>query len=501
MTNLLGFEIGATGCRANLFDDRGLLLHTTSRDYPVELPQPQWAEQDIERVWQLVRQVLQEVLYNAGVSDIAALALSVHSDAVTPVDDEGHALRPTILGMDTRTGLQTDWLRHNLGAEELFQHTGQPLQPSSTLAKLLWIKENEPQIWEETAKFLLVEDYLIQQMTGKAVVSACLASRTQLYDLDQGNWSTQILETLGLETAQLAEVQPSGSTVATMLPELAASLGLRRAPQIVTGGCEHACAALGAGLTTPGLAMVSTGTSQVLEVVLETPILTQAFYEGNISVYQHVIPGYYLAMTLNHTGEMTLSWFRDAFCELQVEEAARSEEDVFDLILQKASYNPTELMVLPHFSSTINSVEGAPKGAILGLTFGTTRVEIVKAILEGLTYELRLKLDTLWEGGVKVEQLNVIGDGTSRPLWLQIKADICGVPVVVPHKADASGWGAALLAGLGAGIYPDAVRAVERTQQDKARYDPRPGSARAYEDRYALYRELHPAVREISARL
>ena len=186
--NLLGLDIGTTGCKAILFDSDGTLLAKASREYTVDFPRPQWAEQDLEKVWWLAQEAIREVIIVAKVTEIAAIGLSVHGEAITPVDSSGHPLRPTILGMDTRTGPQNDWLRERFGGEALFQHTGMPIHTVNTLPKLLWIKENEPEIWTSASKFLLVEDFLIQKMSGQTVTSQCLASRTQLFNLNQGKW-------------------------------------------------------------------------------------------------------------------------------------------------------------------------------------------------------------------------------------------------------------------------------------------------------------------------
>ncbi len=197
MTTLLGLDIGTTGCKAILFDSDGTLLAKASREYAVDFPHPQWAEQDLENVWRMAQEAIREAVAAAKVRDVAAIGLSVHGEAVTPVDKSGKPLRPTILGMDTRTVPQNEFLRKRFGGEALFQRTGMPIHTINTLPKLLWLKENEPEIWKAADKFLLVEDFLIQKMTGQAIISQCLASRTQLFDLLQKNWDDEILEALG----------------------------------------------------------------------------------------------------------------------------------------------------------------------------------------------------------------------------------------------------------------------------------------------------------------
>jgi xylulokinase len=500
--HLLGLDVGTTGCKAVLFDEDGTLVARASREYPVDLPRPHWAEQDIEHVWTLVQEAAREAIAMAGVSEVAAVGLSVHGEAVTPVDRSGRPLRPTILGMDTRTGPQNEWLRARFGGERLFQRTGMPIHTVNTLPKLLWIKDNEPDIWQGADRFLLVEDFLILRMTGQAVTSRCLASRTQMLGLEQGTWDEEILDALGLDAGRLADVRPSGTLVGELSAELTAAFGLARPPGVVTGGHDQACGALGAGLTTAGLASVSTGTAEVVEVALPSPVVSQPLYEGDISVYSHVVPGLFLAMTLNHSGGLALRWFRDGFCEPQAADSARTGADAYDLVLFGASPDPTGLLLLPHFAgSGTPTFDAASKAAILGLTFATTRTDIAKAILEGLTYELRMNLDLLKAGGVRIDVIRAIGGGARSKLWLQLKADITGIPVVTPLVTEAAALGAALLAGVGVGLFSSAAEAAERFLRLTDTYVPDPARQAAYSRQFELYRQVYPAVAPITHQL
>jgi xylulokinase len=293
-----------------------------------------------------------------------------------------------------------------------------------------------------------------------------------------------------------------------MHPTLAADLGFARPPVVVTGGHDQACGALGVGLTTPGLAMVSTGTAEVVEVALAAPVINAALYEGNISVYVHTVPELYLAMTLNHSGGMLLRWFRDTFGREETVAAAlfaeRGEDrpDAYDLLLADAAPEPTSLLLLPHFAgSGTPTVDTASKGALLGLTFATSKADVAKAILEGLTFELRLNLDLLREGGVAVQELRAIGGGARSDLWLQLKADVTGVPVAAPRVTDAACWGAALLAGYGAGCFARLEDAAAGAVELERRFEPCQARAARYAERYALYRELYPTLKELLHRV
>jgi xylulokinase len=502
MARLLGLDVGTTGCKAVLFDEDGTLLAMASREYAVDLPHPGWAEQDIERVWALAVEAMRQAIGAAGAGEVAAIGLSVHGEAVTPVDGAWRPLRPTILGMDTRTGSQNEWLRERFGGERLFERTGMPIHTVNTLPKLLWIKEHEADVWNRAERFVLVEDFFIGRMTGQAVVSECLASRTQLLDLAQGRWDDEILDATGLDAARLSTVRPSGTLVGPLSGELTAALALARPPGIVTGGHDQACGALGVGIVSPGLASVSTGTAEVVEVALASPVVSRPLFEGNISVYRHVVPGLYLAMTLNHSGGMALRWFRDGLCEPQVQRATALGLDAYDVLLDGASAGPTGLLVLPHFSGAgTPTFDTASRGAILGLTFATTRADIALAIIEGLTYELRLNLDLLREGGVAIDVLRAIGGGARSGRWLQLKADVTGIPVVTPQVTEAAALGAALLAGAGAGLFASVPEAAQRFLRLTRTYTPDPARHAEYTRQYELYREVYPAVSPITHQL
>ena len=501
--NLIGLDVGTTGCKAHVFNRDGMLLASASREYAVDFPHPGWAEQDSEVVWKLTQEALREAITAAGASEsVAAIGLSVQGEAVMPVDAKGRVLRPAILGMDTRTGEQNQWLTKKFGAEKLFQSTGMPIHTINTLPKLLWLKQHEPEIWAEADRFLLYEDFLVQKMTGQAVISRCLASRTQLYHLADDHWSSEILQAIELEPGRLARVEASGTAVDPMRPKLAKSLGLKSQPLIVTGGHDQACGALGVGLTRPGLAMVSTGTAEVVEVALDTPVLNDTLHKGNISVYAHVVPDLYLAMTLNHSGGLLLRWFRDTFCQEEIRQAQEMNLDPYDLILEGVSPEPSPLMVLPHFAGS-----GTPwfdtqsKGAILGLTFGSDKSDLVKAILEGLTFELRVNIDILIGGHITIDELRAIGGGARSELWLQLKSDITGIKVAVPTVTEAAGLGAALLAGEGAGIFDHAAQAAEDILELKRSFVPNANRAKAYEERYGIYRQIYPALAPLNVRL
>ena len=494
--SLMGLDIGTTGCKALLFASDGSLLGQARREYAIQTPQPAWAEQDAELVWALAWQCLAEAVAAAPDEPPVALALSCQGEAVIPVDRAGRALRPAILGMDTRTTVENDWLVETFGADELFHRTGMPVHTINTLPKLLWLQRHEAAIWRDAHQFLLYEDFFLRRLGGEAIISVCLASRTQMMNLETGDWDDEILARCAIERERLARPAPvAGGVVGVLRRELAADLGLAHDLLLVSGGHDQACAALGCGVIAPGLAMVSTGTAEVVEVVMASPALAPTLRDGGISVYRHVVPGLYVAMTINHSGGLLLRWLRDTIGRWEMEEAARTGADAYDLLLQDAPSGPTSLLLLPHFAgSGTPTLDVNSKGAIVGLTFTTTKSELAKAALEGLTFELATNLGLLRQAGVTIADLHAAGGGARSDLWLQLKADICGIPLRVPEVTDAACLGAMLLAGVGAQIFPDLATAVATTVHWRRRFTPDPGRNAQYAERFALYAELYPLL-------
>jgi xylulokinase len=323
-----------------------------------------------------------------------------------------------------------------------------------------------------------------------------------MYDQKNERWSEMILEMLGLDESKLAEVSDSGTNVGQMKKALSEEIGFSNQPVIATGGHDQACGALGAGLVKPGLAMVSTGTAEVVEVATDSLHLNETLYKGNMSVYQHTSPGLYVVMTLNQSGGFILRWFRDAFCEIDIRKAETDGIDAYDLILKDVNISPSPIMILPHFfGSGTPYFDTQSKGAVVGLTFASTRKDFAKAILDALTMELRLNLEILEKGGIAIDELRAIGGGAKSDLWLQLKADITGIPIAVPEVTEAAGFGAAILGGVAAGIYSDTTDVIDSLLKIKKTYYPNPENQNLFDERYLIYKQLYPAVKEINKQL
>lgn len=501
--SLIGLDVGTTGCKAVVIDLTGRLLAEAYREYPLSHPQPGWAELNPTEVLAGVEAVLSEAVAKAGAADpVRAIGVSSQGEAGVPLDAEGRVLYGSPVSFDTRTVPQAEWWEREVGPERLFQITGQGLSPMYTLPKVQWLIQNVPDVRDRMTRFYCFEDYVIYKLCGRAVIDYSMAARTLAFDIHEKAWSKELLSKAGVSPELFAEPMPSGSLAGTILPDMAERLGLPRDVKLVTGGHDQPCGALGAGIIRPNVAVDGTGTVECITAALAEPVLTETMLRNNFACYPHTAPGLYVTLAYNFTGGSLLRWFRDVLGSEEIAEAEASGRDVYDVIIGKATDGVVRPLVLPHFTATGTPYsDPASKGAIVGLGLETTRGELVKALLDGITFEMKLNLELLREAGVAVELIRAIGGGAKSPFWLQLKADMFKTPVIRLDVTEAPCLGAAMLAGIAIGAYADFEDAVAACVRECERYEPRPDRAAAYDERYQLYRELYPRLADLSHRL
>ena len=499
---LLGLDVGTTGCKAIVFDADGNILGHGFREYGVQCDAPAKAEQDAEQVWSLTREALREAVAKAGSLDIAALSLSAQGDAIIPVDADFRALHPAILGMDYRSGPQAERCAKALGAFALFEQTGMRPHPMNSLTKVLLLRELAPSVFDQADRMVTYADFILGKLSGEAAIDYTMASRTMAFELGNLRWSEGIHKALGLDTANWSKPAPSGTVIGTIRRPLAGELGLPPSLVLVTGGHDQTCAALGAGAIRPGLGVVSTGTAEVLSAALDGPVLSRPMFESFYPCYLHAAQGMFFTFSLNHVGGILLRWWRDNFAAPEVAEASHKGTDAYQLIDERMPKGRSPVMVLPHFNgSGTPACDLQSKGAVVGLTLATSRNDVAKAILEGLTFELNLNLETMLGCGIPVEELVAVGGGAKSARWLQLKADILNRPLRTLRCREAACLGAALLAGTAVGIYKDLDEAVARTVRHEQEFVPSAELVPAYAERYATYKLLHPSLQGIHSRL
>ncbi|MBS7610972.1 hypothetical protein KEJ27_01975 [Candidatus Bathyarchaeota archaeon] len=498
---ILGLDVGTTGCKAVLFNVDGRLIAQSYREYLLYHPKPSWSEEEPLEVWRGVVETIKEAVAKSEVKvdEIEVLSVSAQGEAFTPLDRELNPLYRCITTWDDRAVKQHDEFLKLIDRAELFEITGHPSSPVYTLFKLMWFKENKPEIYEKTWKFLLWEDFINMLLCGVPAIDYSLASRTMIFDIRRLNWSREILEPSGLDEDKLPEPHPSGKVVGEVSRKASDETGLDEGTLVVTGGHDQACGTLGVGAINPGATYVATGTVESIVAPLHKPLLRREMIPMGFASYCHVAPNRYLILGANPTAGILLRWFRDKFGEKYVEEASKRGVSVYDLMMEDSSKAPVGsqgLLIAPYFMGA-----GTPnwdtyaRGLIIGLTVAHGKPELIRAIVEGITYELRLNIETLEKLGVEIEEIRTVGGGARSKFWLQLKADITGKRVVLPDITEASSAGAAMLAGLGAGLYKDVDDAISKFYREFKVYQPNLNVKKTYDRFYRVYVKLYPAVK------
>lgn len=497
---LMGLDVGTTGVKAAVFDATGEPRGYGFEEYAVLSPGPGEAEQDGAAVFAAAKRVMAAAAAPVG-GQIDAIGLSVQGDAVAAIGQNGENLLHFHLGMDYRAAPQAEAYRREAGDEALYALTGMRPHPMNSLCKIRWLTENRPDIAAKTWKYMTYADYLLYRLGADApVIDDGMAGRTMGLRLSDARWDEALLRRAGIDADQLSRPVPSGTPVGRLHPAVARETGINPSARLVTGGHDQACAALGAGLTGPGLALDSHGTAEVVSAVLPVEQAYGALYAGFYPRNRYVLPGRDFTFSLNHTAGILLRWFVEGFCAADRAPAQAAGARLYEYVLAQAGDRPSPVLVLPYFSgSGTPDCDLRAKGMIVGLDLATTRHDIARAIVEALAFDMRRNLAALRQAGVIIEELRCAGGGARSPIGLQIKADIGGLPVRTLRVREAACLGAALLAGIGIGAFASADEAVALVHGD-ATYEPGRNQA-AYDERFALYEALYPANREILRRL
>ena len=492
---LLGVDIGTTGCKAVAVGSDGLPLARAYREYPLATPRPGWAELDPDAVWEAVCAAIREV--TAAVPEPPqALAVATLGEAVTPIDGSGAALAPTIVSFDGRARTCYDQLIGALGPERISDVCGVAPQPHYSVAKWCWIAREMPETYRRAATLACFGDLVSVRLGLPPVIDHTMATRTLAFDAAGGCWSSEILDTAGVDVGMLPAPVPTGTVIGTVAAPQARELGLADGALLVAGGLDQVCAAYGGGIGArgDGSAMLSLGTVAVLAAVPDadrsagTPVPTVPYLE----------PGKRLAIAGSPAGGAVLRWYRDQFGAPAPGGAGSAdpgiEGDAYERIVASAADVDTDLIALPHFAGSRTAfADPESTAALVGLTFATERQHIVRAVLEGVALETAVMAGRLAEAGAPVTSLRAVGGGSRSAVWMQIFADVLGVPVESTASADAAAVGAARLAGAATGDAdwgPDGLRVAARFEPDESR-------SRRYRSKLERYRGLYRALAEL----
>ncbi len=488
--SLLGIDVGTTRCKASAFSLEGRCLATASREYPTAIPRPGWAELDSRVVLADLWQVISEVAAQSKQDPITALCVSSMGEAVTPVGGDRQILDRCILSSDIRGEEYANQLVEKMGLEAFYRIN--PNFPGSnySMPKMRWLQDNNPEVYQQTDKFLLMGDLVMFMLGCEPTTSYSHANRTLLFDIVKQDWSDELLSASGIARELLPKPLPGGAVAGVVSDQMADKLGLPHGVKVVVGGHDQCCCSLGAGITSGGRSVTGIGTYECITPTYQgIPDMGQMMKLG-LNIEHHTLPGLYVSFIYNQGGAL-MRWFRDTFAP----ELAAQGVDVFTELGKLVPEEPTELTVLPYFDTTPypHFVPDA-EGAIVGLKMNSTREEIMKAVMEGETFWFAERMQPLFDTGMDTTEFVANGGGANNDVWMQLKADIMGIPFVRLQNTEAGTLGAAMLAGLGSGVFTDPAALAAQWVKRGRVFDPDTRRHGIYQQRAAKYRHLTKAL-------
>jgi xylulokinase len=488
MSYFLGIDTSTTATKALLMGTDGQVTSVAVSEYTYETPWPMWSEQQPALWWEATVESIRQVLSQSGVNpaEIKGVGLTGQMHGLVVLDDNGEVLRPAILWNDQRTGAECDEIRARLGKERFIQITGNDALTGFTAPKILWVKNNEPEIFAQVRQILLPKDYVRFKLTGAYAMDKAGGSGTVLFDVRERNWSPALVEALGIDPAWLPPTFEGPAVTGHITPQVAQATGLKTGTPVVGGGGDQAAAAVGTGAVVEGIVSLSLGTSGVVFASADRPIIEP---QGRLHAFCHAVPGKWHLMGVMLSAAGSLRWYRDTL----------APGTGFDALLEPATSvlpGSDGIFFLPYLTGERTPhPDPLARGAFVGLTVRHTQAHLTRAVLEGVAYGLRDGFELMKGAGLAdITQVRITGGGAKSPLWRQILADVLGVELVTVNATEGAAYGAAVLAATGVGAFSSVPAACASAVQVTGRTAP--GAARAlYQEMYPLYKELYPALR------
>lgn len=493
MKYFLGLDISTTGSKALLINARGNVVAAAVSPHTLQTPHPLWSEQDPREWWQAASGAIRQALAESGVSgaDIAAIGLTGQMHGLVLLDAAGEVLRPAILWNDQRTQAQCDEIHRRVGRERFIQITGNVALTGFTAPKLLWVQQNEPEVYARARHVLLPKDYVRYRLTGVYAMDKADGAGTALFDLKQRTWSAAVLELLGIPADWLPPTFEGPQITGAVTAEAAALTGLRVGTPVVAGGGDQAAQAVGVGAVEPGVVALTVGTSGVVFATTPTALIEP---QGRLHAFCHAVPGLWHFMGVMLSAAGSLQWYRDALAPQQD----------FTELLDEAATVPAGsegLHFLPYLTGERTPYpDPLARGAWVGLTLRHGRGHLTRALIEGVSFGLKDSFTLIQEAGLgEIRQVRASGGGTKSPLWRQILASVLETELVTVNTTEGAAYGAALLAAVGVGQWPDVPAACNAAIQITGSVTPLAAQVEVYRRAYPLYRSLYPALRDIFA--
>lgn len=497
--SVLGIDIGTGGTRAVVVDVAGRILASATVEHRAfASPHTGWAEQDARDWWRATCEAVRAALAQgfAKAADIQCIGFSGQMHGATLLDERDEVLRPAIIWCDVRTDKECHRLTERIGAERLIELVSNPALENFTLPKLLWVKEHEPEIWSRVRSVLLPKDYVRLKLSGERATDVADASGTLLLDVRERTWSNAMLDYAEIDRSLLPALFESQEVCGRVSSDGARATGLIEGTPIVAGAGDQAAGAVGLGVVRPGAVSATIGTSGVVFAATDRPALD---LRGRVHTFCHAIPGRWHVMGVTQAAGLSLRWFRDRFSA----SSAKSDEELsYQSLVEEAAHVPAGadgVMWLPYLmGERTPHLDPRARAALVGLTASHTHAHVVRAILEGVAFSLRDTLTIFDEMNVPVETIRLGGGGARSALWRQIQADVYGQAVDLAETEEGAAYGAALLAGVGAGVWSSIDEACAQIVRVSKRINPDAQAARLLNARYKIYQSLYPALRVIN---
>ena len=499
MKYLLGIDLGTSGTKTVIFTQEGEPVASATEEYPMDQPQNGWAEQHPDDWWKAARNTVSQVLEDSGIDpgEIAGIGISGQMHGLVMLDKNGKVLRPAILWCDGRTTEECREITEIIGRKRLIEISANPALTGFTAGKVLWVRKHEPELWEQCAQIMLPKDYVRYKLTGVYATEVSDASGTNLMDVANRCWSDEILDKLKIDKSILPKMYESADVVGYVTYEAAEATGLRAGTLVVGGAGDNAAAAVGTGVVKEGNAFISIGTSGVIFAHSDKVSIDP---EGRVHTFCAAAPGAWTVMSCTLAAGLSLKWFRDNLCEAEIQKAKEQNVDPYYLMDKEAEKVPigaNRLIYLPYLMGERSPIlDENSRGVFFGLSAIHGKYDMLRAVMEGVVYSQRHCLDVLHEMNVYPEEIIATGGGGSSPLWRQMIADNFGFPVKTSTNKEGPVLGAALLAGVGAGVYKSVAEACEVAVKTNPPQQPNMEVGNKYSRVYEIYKGLYGKLKQ-----
>ena len=499
MKYLLGIDLGTSGTRSVLFNPDGEVIAAKSAEYPLSQPQNGWAEQDPQDWWEAAIATISHVVRQSGVDprQIAALGISGQMHGLVMLDEKGQVLRPSIIWADQRTGEECEDITRLVGKDRLIEITANPALTGFTASKIMWVKKHQPDIYKKTRRILLPKDYLRYKLTGDFATEVSDASGMQLLDVPGRQWSQEVLDKLGIARELLARVYESPEVTGHVSEEASRLTGLSQSTLVVGGAGDNAAAAVGTGTVQDGRAFTTVGTSGVIFAHSSKIAIDP---KGRVHTFCCAVPGAWHVMGVMQSAGLSKRWIRDTLCQVEIAQAEKLGIDSYDLVDALAAKSPVgsnRLIYLPYLmGERTPHLDPDCRGVFFGLSAMHQRDDLIRAVMEGVSFGLRDSLEILDNMGVKADKMLLTGGGAKSAFWRQLLADVYARPLSLINSPEGPALGVAILAGVGAGVYKSVESACDALVRPSDAIRPDMGKAAAYQRFHRLYQQLYPALKQ-----